>query len=116
MRKTTAPRTPSRPKVQRANQASGLIAKAKTPRRSVATKSALVNRSHRTSDFRPACKIADAMVCPLMSEVSRPISHGLRGLRRRPTTRMGSSEGQRELSHSPGVLPVIDLNSSMKWG
>jgi hypothetical protein len=51
MRKTTAPRKPSRRKVQRASRRTGLIAKAKTPRRSVETKSALDNRSHRTPKF-----------------------------------------------------------------
>jgi hypothetical protein len=48
MQKKTALRKPSRGKIHRASQATGLIAKAKTPRRSAGTKSALDNRSHRT--------------------------------------------------------------------
>jgi len=48
MQKRTTLRTTSHRKVSRTIQDSGLIAKAKSPQRSVRTKSALANRSHRT--------------------------------------------------------------------
>jgi hypothetical protein len=51
MRKTTAPRKPSRQKVQCAEDESGLIAKTIKSQQSAGTKSALDNRSHRTPEL-----------------------------------------------------------------
>ena len=48
MPKPTARRSPSRRKGLRTKKGSGLIAKRQTRKRSVGTKSALDNRSHRT--------------------------------------------------------------------
>jgi hypothetical protein len=57
MTKGQNPSRPSRQKASRAIPNSGLIAKAQTRKRSVGTKSALDDRSHRTNAEADECRL-----------------------------------------------------------